>query len=89
MYLNGTDKEITSRGHIEELHCLLKHLLHAEGHTEEIMANFTRQNNDAKILKFSKILDQIRSIRQDVFKSCYECGEMQHVEGCERCQADL
>lgn len=94
MYIADIDKNVTSRGHIEELHCLLKHLLHAEGHTEEVMANFSRQNNDVEVMKFSKILDTIRSLRQDIFKSCYECGELEFKKthasnGCMRCVDDL
>jgi hypothetical protein len=86
--------EVTSRGHIEELHCLLKHLLHAEGHAEETIANYARKGDEAAVQTMAKILDSIRRIRQTVFSSLYGLGEKTYqavhaTSGCARCQADL
>jgi len=86
--------EVTSRGRIEELHCLLKHLLHAEGHAEESIANYARKGDTEAVQVMAKTLDAIRRIRQAVFSSLYGKGEKAYqgvhaTKGCARCQADL
>jgi len=86
--------DTTSRGRIEELHCLLKHLLNAEGHAEESIANYARRRDEKAVIAMANVLDQVRRVRQNVFASLYRDGEAElqltHASaGCARCEADL
>jgi len=90
--------EITSRGPIAEIWCELKHLLHAEGHAEEMMANAARDGNDSEVLRISRDLDAIRNIRQRTVQAVMDAERRaaglagpprSAVGGCERCSADL
>jgi hypothetical protein len=80
--------EVTSRGALEENWCLVKHLLHAEGHAEESMANAARAGRDDRVLHLSRVLNRIRKDRQEVVDHIFN----DHCEtplSCERCRNDL
>ena len=59
---------VNSRPELEEYFCLVKHLLHAEGHTEENIASAARDRDFERVQKLGIILDLIRKIRQEIVK---------------------
>jgi len=63
---------VNSRPELEEYFCLIKHLLHAEGHTEENIANSARDNDYDRVEKLGIILDLIRRLRQEVVKMTWD-----------------
>ena len=85
--------EFTSRGPIAENTCILKHLLLAEGHAEEMIANASRANDEEEILVLAKALDDIRNIRQILNSRCIQ-KEMNAISEdksskCPRCSNEL
>lgn len=89
--------EVTSRGIREESWCRVKHLLHAEGHIEEEIANASRYEPDM-VRELAEQLNQIRELRQKAVKNVLGAdsgsGETRssssvESESCPRCSADL
>jgi len=80
--------EITSRGINEEHWCCVKHLLHAEGHLEENIANAVRHNPE-QIYELAHDLDNVRKLRQRAVRRVLGVGEGGGKSGCPRCSADL
>ena len=57
---------VTSTGAIEEYWCLAKHLLAAEGHAEENIANASRDGDSTRVEELGLLLNIVRSMRQGV-----------------------
>lgn len=79
--------EITSRGAQEEFWCKTKHLLHAEGHTEENIANAVRDNPELVPILADQ-LNRIRQLRQESVDLLLGRRSTEG-KGCVRCSADL
>jgi hypothetical protein len=90
-FYGSTNAGMTSRSAIEEFHCLTKHLLHSEGHLEEMMANAARSGHDHLVHELAAMLDRVRRERQLVQKMALdlERNGVEFTGGCTRCQADM
>jgi hypothetical protein len=73
-------EDITSRGSIQEYWCLTKHLLHAEGHTEENIANASKEGDLERVNQLGVLLNIIRTLRQQIVKMALtdEYGRIQN-----------
>ena len=68
------------------LECIWKHLRDAEHHMEDAMVEAEREKNNAKVLYFSRIKEQVRDIRKNfgptfnapVARGCVTCGQHGH-----------
>lgn len=90
--ISGTEieNEISSRGVKAEHWCVCKHLLHAEGHIEETMANAVRHEPQF-ITELSEDLDSVRTLRQKAVNRVLGVsnGTTTGSDSCPRCSADL
>lgn len=85
------ENEISSRGIKAEHWCTCKHLLHAEGHIEESMANAVRHEPQF-ITELSEDLDSVRALRQKAVNRVLGVSNGAPVvnsDACPRCSADL
>lgn len=82
--------EVSSRGIREESWCTTKHLLHAEGHLEEEIANASRHAPEL-LKELAETLNTIRELRQKSVKRVLGVRENENVPAgdCPRCSADL
>jgi len=86
--------DLTSRGALEENWCLVKHLLHAEGHAEECIANAARAGKKSEVERLGLLLDKVRRERQALVSLIFGSAEAKRSSRsepspCVRCKGDL
>jgi hypothetical protein len=74
---------------LQDYWCAIKHLLTAEGHLEEMIANASRQQDVREIEMLGKNLAKVKARRINLVNSIIKFETEDSSAHCERCTADL